>query len=104
MTKAPIVHVHYGAKADGFDPLGDHVTMRRECARSQPSQMTELRTGQFKTKLLVCPIISPKIIFCICTNDLACRRGYYVGLVFRKISLRLDEQKNLTEDAPLIYT
>ena len=40
MTKAPIVHVHYGAKADGFDPLGDHVTMRRECARSQPSQMT----------------------------------------------------------------
>ena len=58
MMKAPIVYTHYRVKANGFNPLGDHVTMRRECAQSKPGEMTELRTGQIKTKLLVCPIIS----------------------------------------------
>ena len=29
----------------------------------------------------------------ICTNELACHRGYFVRLLFREISLKREEQK-----------
>ena len=29
----------------------------------------------------------------ICINELACHRGYFVGLLFREISLKREEQK-----------
>ena len=29
----------------------------------------------------------------ICLNELACHRGYFVGLLFREISLKREEQK-----------
>ena len=29
----------------------------------------------------------------ICTNELACHSGYFVGLLFREISLKREEQK-----------
>ena len=29
----------------------------------------------------------------ICLNELACHRGYFVGLLFREISLKSEEQK-----------
>ena len=35
----------------------------------------------------------------ICINELACHRGYFVGLLYREISLKSEEQNNRTDKA-----
>ena len=35
----------------------------------------------------------------ICINESACHRGYFVGLLFREISLKSEEQNNRTDKA-----
>ena len=76
-----------------FHPLTNHVTKlpRVKCHEFSAFPFSlQLMFDQTLSNLIVCLMISQNNTYNSYTNELACCSGYYVGLIFCKINLKLD--------------
>ena len=85
--------------------LGSHVQNPRSAIQAHIDRSREIFKLQYFPDVTITQMCSSTILYRsfsvyfiktkahICINELACHRGYFVGLLFREISLKHEEQK-----------